>query len=167
MKVSTLAQMGMLNAAASADYVWPSKHDYMEDLLYLQGGYIREGFIDGVAPCSRNPGDDSRQTAAEWVRTAFHDMATYDAATGVGGLDASIQFETNRAENAGDAFNATFEFTNNYFSTRSSAADLVALSTVVAVGACGGPKIPLRVGRIDATEGGEFGVPERTFILAV
>lgn len=87
-------------------------------------------------------------------------MATFDKATGVGGLDASIQFETDRAENAGDAFNGTLGFTNNYFTVRRSAADLIALATVVAVGACGGPRIPLRVGRVDATEGGVLGVPE-------
>jgi len=50
MKVSALAvaQVGLLNVLpATAEYVWPSKHDRMEDLLVLQGGYIREGFIDG------------------------------------------------------------------------------------------------------------------------
>lgn len=94
------------------------------------------------------------------MRTAFHDMATFDKATGVGGLDASIQFETDRAENVGDGFNATFAYTNNYYSIRTSAADLLALSTVLAVGNCGGPKIPLRVGRVDAIEGGVLGVPE-------
>jgi catalase (peroxidase I) len=87
-------------------------------------------------------------------------MATFDKVTGVGGLDASIQFETARTENAGDFINATFSFTNNYYSIRTSAADLVALSTVLAVGNCGGPKIPLRVGRVDATEGGVLGVPQ-------
>jgi hypothetical protein len=87
-------------------------------------------------------------------------MATFDKATGTGGLDASIQFETDRAENAGDAFNGTFGFTNSYYTIRRSAADLVALSTVIAVGNCGGPKIPLRVGRVDATQAGPMGVPE-------
>lgn len=87
-------------------------------------------------------------------------MATFDKATGTGGLDASLQFETDRAENAGDAFNDTFAFANNYHTTRTSAADLVALSMVIAIGNCGGPKIPLRVGRVDATEGGPLGVPE-------
>ncbi|KAG9203758.1 hypothetical protein G6514_002373 [Epicoccum nigrum] len=162
MKVIALAaaQMGMLNMLpATAEYVWPSIHDRMEDLLVLQGGYIREGFVDGVAPCTRSPSPE-RQTAAEWIRTAFHDMATYDKATGTGGLDASIQFETDRSENAGDAFNGTLSFTNNYFSVRSSSADLIALAMVVAIGNCGGPKIPLRVGRKDATEGGVLGVPE-------
>jgi len=51
MRVSTLAaaQAGLLNVLpAAAEYVWPSKHDRMEDLLVLQGGYIREGFVDGM-----------------------------------------------------------------------------------------------------------------------
>lgn len=30
----------------------------------------------------------------------------------------------------------------------------------MSIGACSGPHVPLRVGRIDATEGGVFGVPE-------
>jgi hypothetical protein len=50
MKVSALAvaQVGLLNVLpTTAEYVWPSKHDYIEDLLVLQGGYIRHGFIDG------------------------------------------------------------------------------------------------------------------------
>jgi hypothetical protein len=35
MKASTLARVGLLHAAA-AEYIWPSKLDLMEDLLYLQ-----------------------------------------------------------------------------------------------------------------------------------
>ncbi|EKG14325.1 peroxidase [Macrophomina phaseolina MS6] len=87
-------------------------------------------------------------------------MATHDADAGTGGLDASIMFETERDENVGDAFNGTFGFTNNYYNIKASAADLLALSTVIAVGNCGGPKIPFRVGRVDATEAGPLGVPK-------
>ncbi|KAL0264970.1 hypothetical protein SLS55_000925 [Diplodia seriata] len=161
MKTVALAGLGLLQALPStAEYVWPSKYDYLEDLRYLQTGYIRNGFIDGVNPCSFSSAGAGRQTAAEWVRTAYHDMSTHDAATGTGGLDASIMFETERDENVGDAFNGTFGFTNNYYNIRASAADLIALSTVIAVGNCGGPKIPFRVGRIDATEAGPTGVPK-------
>ena len=39
-------------------------------------------------------------------------------------------------------------------------ADVIALSVVTSVGACGGPRIPLRGGRIDAAGAGPFGVPE-------
>lgn len=51
MRVSTLAaaQVGLLNVLpAAAEYVWPNKHDRMEDLLVLQNGFIREGFTDGT-----------------------------------------------------------------------------------------------------------------------
>ena len=39
---------------------------------------------------------------------------------------------------------------------------MIALSVVMSVGGCSNPPIhvPLRVGRIDAKEGGPFGVPE-------
>ncbi|KZV65813.1 class II peroxidase [Peniophora sp. CONT] len=161
MKVVILASLGLFQVlAATAEYVWPSKYDYLEDLRYLQSGYLRDGFRDGVTPCDFSSAGAGRQTAAEWVRTAYHDMATHDAAAGTGGLDASIMFETERDENVGDAFNGTFGFTNNYYNIRASAADLIALSTVVAVGSCNGPKIPFRVGRIDATEAGPLGVPK-------
>jgi hypothetical protein len=26
-------------------YVWPSKHDQLDDLLYLQSGYIKDGTL--------------------------------------------------------------------------------------------------------------------------
>ncbi|TVY92382.1 WSC domain-containing protein [Lachnellula willkommii] len=48
----------------------------------------------------------SDQTAAQWVRTVFHDFITADAAAGTGGLDASIGFEADRPENLGLVFNA-------------------------------------------------------------
>lgn len=89
------------------------------------------------------------------LRTGFHDMATHNKTAGTGGLDASIMFETERAENPGDAFNSTFAFSLGYYTIHSSMADLIALSVHVAVRACGGPSIPLRVGRIDATEAGQ------------
>ena len=37
-------------------------------------------------------------------------MATADVEAGIGGIDASITFETDRAENVGGAFNASFNF---------------------------------------------------------
>lgn len=113
-----------------------------------------------MSPCSFGNNFEGRVNAAEWVRTAYHDMATHDAAAGTGGLDASIMFELDRAENPGSAFNNTFGFLNNFYSSRSSAADLIAMATVIATGACGGPSVPFRPGRIDATEAGNPGVPE-------
>jgi hypothetical protein len=38
-----LALVGLSHGA----YVWPSEHDFLEDIMYLQSGYIHFGFIDG------------------------------------------------------------------------------------------------------------------------
>lgn len=87
-------------------------------------------------------------------------MATHDAKAGTGGLDASIMFETERPENLGSAFNNTFAFFLNFYSIRASMADLIALGLYTSLRNCGGPAIPIRVARIDATEAGPDGVPE-------
>ena len=97
------------------------------------------------------------------------DFVTADVAAGTGGLDASIGFETHRPENVGRAFNDSlfvFAFFINAkassrnhpyhkhaeFSDQGAVADLIALGAALSIGACGGPAIPLRTGRIDATE---------------
>lgn len=100
-----------------------------------------------------------------------------------GGLDASIGFETTRAENVGPAFNDALTFFSYFTSDKvssesypdrgyshfqclaasidhSTVSDLIALGTVMAVGACGGPHIGMKGGRIDATVAGPTGVPE-------
>jgi hypothetical protein len=87
-------------------------------------------------------------------------MITHDAEAGTGGLDASIFWELERAENVGSAFKNTFSFFSGFYNTRASASDLVALGVSVATGACAGPKVPFRAGRIDANKAGPPGVPE-------
>ena len=126
------------------------------------------GFKTGIEPCTNyvdsttglNNNTLGRQTSAQWIRTSFHDFVTADVAAGTGGLDASIGFETLRAENVGTAFNDSLFFFSFFVTDKSSMADLIAVGTAMAVGACGGPQIPLRGGRIDATGPGETGVPE-------
>jgi catalase (peroxidase I) len=85
---------------------------------------------------------------------------TADVAAGTGGLDASIGFETLRPENIGVAFNDSLFFFSFFTNAKVSMADLVALGAAISVGACGGPQIPLRGGRIDAIGPGNSGVPE-------
>ncbi|KAF4631414.1 hypothetical protein G7Y89_g6715 [Cudoniella acicularis] len=64
-----------------------------------------------VSPCSSNFHDDplrGEQHSAEWVRIVFHDMVTANVAgPGLGGLDASIGFESDRSENKGIFVNNT------------------------------------------------------------
>ncbi len=93
-------------------------------------------------------------------------MITHNAVAGSGGLDASIMFETERAENPGEAFNTTLGFMLNYYNNRASMADLIALGVYTAVRACSGPPLLLRVGRVDAADAGPEGVPEPTDTLA-
>ncbi|OHE91854.1 WSC domain-containing protein [Colletotrichum orchidophilum] len=159
MKQSILSTLALASIVAT-EYVWPSQYDEIEDYLSLQSGYFRRGFIDGVITCGFGGSTPGRQSSAEWLRTAFHDMATHDAAAGTGGLDASIFFELDRPENVGRAFNNTFGFFSGFHSIRASASDLLALSVLVASFSCGGIQIPFRAGRIDAQEAGPAGVPE-------
>lgn len=62
--------------------------------------------------------------------------------------------------NPGDGFNATLLFLSQYYSTQSSMSDLIALALYTGVRACGGPSIPIRTGRKDASTAGPLGVPE-------
>ncbi|KAK4691247.1 hypothetical protein P7C71_g5711, partial [Lecanoromycetidae sp. Uapishka_2] len=134
--------------------------------LYLDAA--TSGFFAAITPCTNyvNPqgtgpnNNLGRQTAAEWIRTAFHDFVTANIYTESGGLDASIGFETTRAENAGIAFDDALTFFSYFFSQRVTMSDLIALGVVTAVGNCGGPHIPMRTNRIDATVAGPSGVPE-------
>ncbi|KAH6981359.1 heme peroxidase [Ilyonectria sp. MPI-CAGE-AT-0026] len=163
MKVTFFAgALALLTSFTTAKkYVWPSEYDEIEEIFSLQGGYLSRRFADGVVPCSEGGNVKGRQNAAEWIRTAFHDMITHDSTERTGGVDGSIWFELNRAENGGLAFNNTFNFFNFLYSSRASAADLLAMSVIVSHSSCGGStKIPFRYGRIDANEAGQAGVPE-------
>ncbi|KAF4963061.1 hypothetical protein FSARC_8892 [Fusarium sarcochroum] len=153
--------LGFIPFVSGRQYIWPSEYDEIEDIFSLQSGYLGRNFSSGVTPCSQGGNVKGRQNAAQWIRTAFHDVITHEKSGKTGGLDASIFFETTRPENNARAFNNTFNFFNYLTSTKASAADLLAMSVVVSHSACGGKtKIPFRYGRLDADEAGPFGVPE-------
>ncbi|KAI0317025.1 heme peroxidase [Amylostereum chailletii] len=160
---TSLVALSSLSSLSRA-YTWPDPlYDQLEELYVTSSGFGTGGFYGGVEPCDFAPSNNrssGRQAAAEWVRTAYHDMATADVAAGTGGIDASIAFETDRAENVGDAFNSSFNFFVGFQNKYVSMSDLIALGSVVAVKQCSGPSIPLRAGRIDATSAGVAGVPE-------
>ncbi|KAG9227959.1 heme peroxidase [Amylocarpus encephaloides] len=119
-----------------------------------------------VSPCSNNqngPPEEQEQTAAQWVRILFHDVITKNVeGPGLGGLDASIGFETDRPENIGQFANITLIQFALFSSVFLSMADLIALGVSDSLATCDQPlarRIPLRVGRIDATRAGPAGVP--------
>ncbi|CAG9953274.1 unnamed protein product [Clonostachys rosea f. rosea IK726] len=160
MKSLAITTLALAHSVAAGQLVWPSKWDELENLFTMMSGINRQGFIDSVNPCDFAQNEKGRHNSAQWLRTAFHDMVTHNAELGTGGVDASIFFELDRAENEGSAFSNTWGFFSGFHTVRSSAADLVALGVVTVSGACGGNKLQYRGGRIDATEAGPSGVPE-------
>ncbi|KAH8812564.1 heme peroxidase [Xylogone sp. PMI_703] len=134
----------------------------LETILVQTHGAFASGFVNAITPCSNYVSGSQtlgRETAAQWLRVAFHDYVTANVTAGTGGIDASIGFETLREENSGSAFNDSFAFFAPYVNAQISMADLVAMSVVISVGNCQGPQIPARGGRIDATGPGTSGVP--------
>ncbi|KAK3994786.1 putative fungistatic metabolite [Cladorrhinum sp. PSN332] len=145
---------GLLSLAARAgraDPTWPAQTDQMEDIVFQLQGVGGSLFNDIITPCNNEAAGPGRVTAAEWLRTGFHDMASFNRFQGTGGLDGSLQFELTRSDNVGSAFRTTLEFYANYVSARSSLADLIAAGVYASVRSCGGPAVPLRLGRVDAT----------------
>ncbi|EAU88828.2 hypothetical protein CC1G_01201 [Coprinopsis cinerea okayama7 len=141
-------------------YRWPSpQYDALEGLLYE--GRRRDGsnLASIQHPCKNRPGSRA-SIGAEWLRLAYHDVATHNIETGTGGLDASIAFELDRAENFGNGMHESIEDFETFPSKYISRADVIAIGTILGVASCGGPIIPFRGGRIDALSADVAGVPE-------
>jgi hypothetical protein len=154
-----------LNPRAPA-YTWPNPIvDELERMLYEQNGPGLNTPAFAVSDCHRIDDEDGpqqgRSNAAEWLRTAYHDMATANVKAGTGGIDASIGFEFGRDENKGQAFRETLKFMLRLYNPRASMADLIAMGATFALGSCsnGTVLVPYKGGRVDATGPGPSGVP--------
>ncbi|KAH8823960.1 heme peroxidase [Flagelloscypha sp. PMI_526] len=143
-----------LASAAFLQAKWPYtlNLDYQERLLWETGGL--RGF---AGDCDLR---DSTTVAAQWVRLAYHDMSTHNVADGTGGLDGSIRFETDRPENVGVGMLSSLRDFGFHLTPFTSMADMMAMGVVMGYQTCGGPTVPYRYGRIDATQAGVSGVPE-------
>ncbi|KAL2266404.1 hypothetical protein VTJ83DRAFT_5756 [Remersonia thermophila] len=156
-----LAALLSFAAQSQADPTWPAATDHMEEIVFQVQGFRGSLFTDIITPCDNEAAGPGRNTAAEWLRVGFHDMATHNRYFGgSGGLDGSIQFELKNGENTGPGHKTTLEFLANYLTARSSLADLIAAGVYASVRACGGPVVPLRLGRVDATGPSSGGVPQ-------
>ncbi|KAJ6472542.1 heme peroxidase [Mycena sanguinolenta] len=141
-------------AMGTVVFNWPDPLlDTLDDQLYRLG-FSAGGF---ALNCSAR---QNTTFAAQWLRLAYHDMATHNSPTGTGGLDASIAFEFTRPQDIGEGMLGTLGdflgFQNQYVGM----ADTIAMGAIQAVIGCGGPVIPYRGGRIDATEAGPATVPQ-------
>ncbi|EKM82462.1 hypothetical protein AGABI1DRAFT_111078 [Agaricus bisporus var. burnettii JB137-S8] len=153
---SALLLQAQLSLAA---YHWPSpQYDALETFMYEGQRGDGSNLASLVHPCRKRSGTNA-SVPAQWLRLAFHDIATYNNDNGTGGLDGSIVYELGREENLSIGFNQSltdFEaFPNKYVSR----ADLIALGAIFSVATCQGPTIPFRGGRIDAWTAGDFGTP--------
>ncbi|XP_020101007.1 putative L-ascorbate peroxidase 6 isoform X7 [Ananas comosus] len=100
----------------------------------------------------------SKGKAAGMLRLAFHDAGTFDIDGNSGGMNGSIIYELERPENAGlNKSVKILEKTRREIENirHVSWADLIAVAGAEAVSLCGGPAIPIRLGRIDARSSGE------------
>ncbi|KAH9322620.1 hypothetical protein KI387_017259, partial [Taxus chinensis] len=94
----------------------------------------------------------SKAKAAGLLRLVFHDAGTFDMSKNTGGMNGSIIYELDRPENTGlirsvkvlEKVKAVLDVTMQV-----SWADLIALAGAEAVALCGGPTIPISLGRRD------------------
>ncbi|CAI5480259.1 unnamed protein product [Closterium sp. Yama58-4] len=97
----------------------------------------------------------TRAKAPGALRIVFHDAGTYDLATNTGGMNGSVRFELKRPEN--DGLKRTIKVLEKALlelgplANVVSWADLMAVAGAYAVQSCGGPHIPVRMGRRDAS----------------
>ncbi|KQJ98975.1 hypothetical protein BRADI_3g40330v3 [Brachypodium distachyon] len=108
----------------------------------------------------------SKVKAAGVLRLVFHDAGTFDVAEKSGGMNGSIIYEVDRPENAGlskslKILQKAKEGIDQI--QKVSWADLIAVAGAEAVALCGGPEIPVRLGRLDSSIADPVGkLPEET-----
>ncbi|KAL8501826.1 hypothetical protein ACS0TY_021078 [Phlomoides rotata] len=96
----------------------------------------------------------SKGKAAGLLRLVFHDAGTFDKGDKTGGMNGSIVYELDRPENTGlkKSLKILEKAKGQVDAVRPvSWADLIAVAGAEAVLTCGGPKITVKLGRIDAT----------------
>mmetsp|Transcript_21092 Transcript_21092/g.53107 ORF Transcript_21092/g.53107 Transcript_21092/m.53107 type:complete len:354 (-) Transcript_21092:139-1200(-) len=93
------------------------------------------------------------------VRLAWHDSGNYDASTGTGGANGSIRFdlEMSHGGNAGLVTAVKLLAPIKKKFPDLGYADLFQMASAAAIEACGGPKIDMKYGRVDAAD--ESAVP--------
>ncbi|KFK29840.1 hypothetical protein AALP_AA7G185600 [Arabis alpina] len=93
--------------------------------------------------------------AAGVLRLVFHDAGTFELDDNTGGINGSIAYELERPENAGlkRSLKVLAKAKVNIDAIQPvSWADMIAVAGSEAVSICGGPTIPVVLGRLDSTE---------------
>ncbi|CAN4076404.1 unnamed protein product [Withania somnifera] len=95
----------------------------------------------------------SKGKAAGVLRLVFHDAGTFEIDENIGGMNGSIVFELDRPENKGLKKSLKIlEKAKSQIDVLKAVswADIIALAGSEAVSLCGGPSIPIQLGRIDS-----------------
>ncbi|KAL4282779.1 hypothetical protein GQ457_16G000730 [Hibiscus cannabinus] len=112
----------------------------------------------------------TKAKAAGVLRLVFHDAGTFEMNENLGGMNGSIVYELERPENAGlkKSVKVLEKAKKEIDAIRSvSWADMIAVGGAEAVSVCGGPKIPVILGRLDSGEPDPEGkLPEETLDAA-
>ncbi|KAL7164226.1 hypothetical protein ACSBR2_040190 [Camellia fascicularis] len=95
----------------------------------------------------------SKGKAAGVLRLVFHDAGTFETDGNAGGMNGSIVYELDRPENTGlkkpikilEKAKAEVDMKQSV-----SWADMIAVAGAEAVSVCGGPRIPVQLGRLDS-----------------
>ncbi|XP_073111135.1 putative L-ascorbate peroxidase 6 isoform X3 [Elaeis guineensis] len=87
----------------------------------------------------------SKTKAAGILRMAFHDAGTFDVNENSGGMNGSIIYELDRPENAG--LGKSLKILQK---VKKEIDQIQQVAGAVAILLCGGPEIPVRLGRLDA-----------------
>jgi hypothetical protein len=91
--IRCLSLLSLILSAVQADINGVSSRDIYEEMEHIfldNAGTNSNGFFEGINPCSKylgyasDPTNRGEQTAAQWIRTAFHDTITADVAAGTG-----------------------------------------------------------------------------------
>ncbi|GLT85326.1 hypothetical protein SLE2022_035170 [Rubroshorea leprosula] len=97
----------------------------------------------------------SKGKAAGVLRLVFHDAGTFEKGDNSGGMNGSIRYELERPENAGlkKSLKILEKAKKEVDAIQPvSWADMIALGGAEAVSVCGGPTIPVPLGRLDSLE---------------
>ncbi|KAJ6497578.1 heme peroxidase [Mycena sanguinolenta] len=143
-------------------YTWPDPaYEVLHEFLWKDLNHFLKS--PGLCNPLREDGT-SPSIHAQWLRTAYHDMATFN--NGSGGLDGSLVYGLDRAENAGLSLKVTLQAVFSQQFGKLYLPDVIAAGAVVAVQQCGGPTLPFKAGLIMASGPGPSGVPIPTDTLA-
>jgi hypothetical protein len=140
-KQSFLHSLMLACIGTHAAFFYPDPQaSLLEHILVDTHGAHASGFASAITPCTNVRKSSfkhsllqlmslkyvsgaqtlGRETAAQWIRVAFHDFVTAHVAEGTGGVDASIGFETLREEDSGSAMNDSLGFFRPYVNSKIS-----------------------------------------------